>query len=251
MGGWAIKRGTREVAIPDEATLRKWADEGRFNPGDLIFHPTLQRWLYAQDVLEIRGVFQETDGATTPSPAASSSQKTQSQPTEMPSKEFIVRLAGRDFRAPDIATVRVWALEGRIHYDSYVFHPMLNRWAYARDLAVLEGLFKAATTNISSLALSYRRLVLWVGVQLVVSITLILFSSLSVILVPALLATIIALALYAFRTAEAIGSSTAPLWSIAMLIPCVNGITLLVLSSKATAVCRANGVPVGFLGPRL
>ena len=93
--------------------------------------------------------------------------------------------------------------------------------------------------------------VLWVGVQLLISLALLIFDSLALILVPALVATIVALAFYAFRTAEALGSSTAPLWALAMLVPCINIITLLVLSSKATEVCRANGIPVGFLGPRV
>jgi hypothetical protein len=250
MSGWAIKRGAREVPIPDEATLRKWADEGRFNPSDLIFHPDLQRWLYAQDVLEIRGAFQKT-GVATSSPVTTSASYPDTQTRQTAPSEFIIRQAGQDFRAPDMSTVRAWAQEGRISHDSYVFHPTLNRWAYARELAELDDLFKKTPTNISNLALSYRQLVLWVGVQILISLGLLVFNSLSLILVPALVATIIALAFYAYRTAEALGSSSAPLWAVAMLIPCINIITLLVLSSKATAVCRANGVPVGFLGPRV
>lgn len=70
-------------------------------------------------------------------------------------------------------------------------------------------------------------------------------------LIPALLVTIVALALYAYRTAEALGSSSALLWAVAMLIPCINVLTLLMLSSNATDVCRANGTPVGILGPRV
>jgi hypothetical protein len=251
MSGWAIKRGAREVPIPDEATLRKWADEGRFNPSDLIFHPDLQRWLYAQDVLEIRSAFQKTDVTTaspeTPSTAPSPDTETRQTVTG----EFIIRQGGQDFRASDMTTVRAWAKEGRIFQDSYVFHPVLNRWAYARELAELEDFFKKTPTNISALALSYRQLVLWVGVQLLISLGLLVSNSLSLILFPALIVTIIALAFYAYRTAEALGSSSAPLWAVAMLIPCINVITLLVLSSKATDVCRANGVPVGFLGPRV
>jgi hypothetical protein len=250
MSGWAIKRGAREVPIPDEATLRKWADEGRFSPSDLIFHPDLQRWLYAQDVLEIRAAFQKAAGATT-AEAASPSQDSRVRHPQAASNEFIIRQAGQDFRAPDVATLRGWAREGRVPHDSYVFHPVLGRWAYARELAELEDSFKTTPTTISNLAISYRQLVLWVGVQIPISLGLLVFDSLALILVPALVATIIALAFYAFRTAEALGSSSALLWAVAMLIPCINIITLLVLSSKATAVCRANGVPVGFLGPRV
>lgn len=253
MSGWIIKRGAREVPIPDEATLKKWADEGRFNPGDLIFHPDLQRWLYAKDVLEIRSAFQQT--TITPPSATTSPSSTggsaQSLHPSVPSNDFIIRQAGQDFRAPDVATLRVWAREGRVLRDSYIFHPVLNRWAYARDMAELEESFGKTPTSISNLAHSYRQLVLWVGVQILVSIGLPVLESLSLILLPALIVTIVALAFYAFRTAEALGSSSPPLWAVAMLIPCINIITLLVLSSKATEICRANGVPVGFLGPRV
>jgi hypothetical protein len=34
-----------------------------------------------------------------------------------------------------------------------------------------------------------------------------------------------------------------------MLIPCANIISLLAISSKATNACKANGIPVGLLGP--
>jgi hypothetical protein len=254
MSGWTLKRGAREVPIPDEATLRKWADEGRFSPSDLIFHPDLQRWLYAQDVLEIRGAFQKAVNVTTPSaPTASapSSPNTQVRHAQAASNDFIIRQAGQDFRAPDVATLRGWAREGRILHDSYVFHPVLNRWTYARELAELEDSLKKTSTTISNLAINYRQLVLWVGVQILSFLGFLLFNSLALILVPALGATIIALAFYAFRTAEALGSSSALLWAVAMLIPFINIITLLVLSSKATEVCRASGVPVGFLGPRI
>lgn len=247
MAGWILKRGTREVPIPDGATLRKWADEGRFNAEDLIFHPDLQRWLYARDVLEIRHAFEKADVpiAVTPAPGLPPSQANHA------SNDFIIRQSGQEFRAPDATTLRAWADEGRIQQDSYVFHPVLNRWSYARELAELEPVYKRSSTSISNLANSYRQLVLWVGAQILVSIGFALFKSLSLILVPALIATIVALAFYAFRTAEALGSSSAPLWAVAMLVPCVNIITLLVLSSKATEACRVHGIPVGFLGPRV
>ena len=88
--------------------------------------------------------------------------------------------------------------------------------------------------------------------QLLITVASLLFGSVAPTMVTlAFLATIIALAFYAFRTAEALGSSTAGLWGVAMLVPCVNGITLLILSSKANAACRANGVAVGLFGPRI
>ena len=66
-----------------------------------------------------------------------------------------------------------------------------------------------------------------------------------------LLVTIGALAIYAYRTASALGSNVGFLWAIAMLIPLLNAITLLVLSARSTKGCREAGVAVGFFGPKL
>ena len=111
------------------------------------------------------------------------------------------------------------------------------------------------------LAESYRLLVLWVGVQLLASLigpVLVLIAGenllgllIAVARLLVILVTIVALGLYAYRTAQALGSKVSTLWAIAMLIPLVNLITLLVLSSKATRACRAVGIEVGLLGPKL
>ena len=115
--------------------------------------------------------------------------------------------------------------------------------------------------DVSGLAFAYRRLVLWFGVQLVVhfgSVALSLSEGQSVAkgilnlgLIALLIVTIIALAYYGLRTATALGSNFGWLWGFAMFVPCLNAITLLVLSSRATSMCRANNIPVGFFGPRL
>jgi hypothetical protein len=50
-----------------------------------------------------------------------------------------------------------------------------------------------------------------------------------------------------YRLAKALGY-TAIIYAIAMIIPCVNLLTLLVVISRATKVLKDNGVKVGFLG---
>jgi hypothetical protein len=117
-----------------------------------------------------------------------------------------------------------------------------------------------AELDVAGLAHAYRRLVLWFGAQLLVNcasqagkgmpddMTRLLFS---LVFLAVALATVGALVYYGFRTAQALGSDVAWLWALAMLIPCVNIITLLALSSQATSACRANGVEVGFLGPKI
>ena len=115
--------------------------------------------------------------------------------------------------------------------------------------------------DVPKLASSYRRLVLWFGGQLVVGCggnllsPLVYASSGGVDPWPLFtlvsLCTLAALSYYGGRTAAALGSTVPWLWGAAMFVPCANAITLLVLSHRATVACRANGIPVGFFGPRI
>ena len=115
----------------------------------------------------------------------------------------------------------------------------------------------ALVENAEAIARLYRRLVLLVGVQL-------LFSFLRVPLVTAvpavaalmgaivllvLLGTSVGLALTAYALTEHMGTGMPVLWAIAMFLPCINIISLLVLSSKAQTWCKQHGVKVGLLGP--
>jgi len=108
------------------------------------------------------------------------------------------------------------------------------------------------------LAHSYRNLVLSFGAQLL--LTMVSFASARTANSPVReaidlfvsvsgLLTFAALVYFGFRTAQALGSSVAWLWAVGMFLPCLNVITLLLLSSRATHACRAAGIPVGFLGP--
>ena len=113
----------------------------------------------------------------------------------------------------------------------------------------------------AALAHAYRFLVVWFGVQLLISAASAMVQIaalggalaiiLSLLISGAMVATFIALVYYGYRTAAALGSSVAWLWAVAMVIPCLNVITLLALSSNATSACRANGIEVGLLGPKV
>lgn len=114
--------------------------------------------------------------------------------------------------------------------------------------------------DVSKLTVAYRRLVVWFGAQLLVNCgsfgfrafqeQSILVALVQLAFAAAILVTVVALALYGFRTAQALGSPVAWLWAIAIFIPCINVLSLLALSSKATQACAARGIPVGFLGPK-
>ena len=117
------------------------------------------------------------------------------------------------------------------------------------------------TFNAEKLAVAYRWLIRWFGIQLVVTIvgyvaSMVAGESLlgvAILLVRtfAILVTIAALVTYAYRTASALGSQVSILWALAMLVPLLNIFTLLALSSKSTNACRAAGIEVGFLGPKV
>jgi hypothetical protein len=134
-----------------------------------------------------------------------------------------------------------------------------------------------ASMNLPGLAIAYRRLVLWYGAQLFVIFCFQIFqflfrtatpprrmgpitvitteggSGYSVLLMVLSAASLIILAgvvISAYRTAQALGSSSPVLWALAMVLPLVNLITLVALSLKARQVCREHGIPVGLFGPR-
>ncbi|HEY4589360.1 MAG TPA: hypothetical protein VII86_09020 [Thermoanaerobaculia bacterium] len=114
-----------------------------------------------------------------------------------------------------------------------------------------------------AIAKLYRRLVLAVGGQLLLSLIANLMSATSnpgggAAVVVGLLAIVILIAVIvaevvivgtAYKLARRLGSGTPVLWAVAMFIPCINILTLLALSSKATSWCRRHGIKVGLLGP--
>ena len=108
-----------------------------------------------------------------------------------------------------------------------------------------------------ALAKSYRLLVLTFGVQLLITPFVLTAgrpnATQALNLAAGFLNLILlfALAFLAFQTAKAMGSSVSWLWGLAMLIPCANVLALLALSARATKQCLAEGIPVGFLGPKL
>ena len=63
------------------------------------------------------------------------------------------------------------------------------------------------------------------------------------------LGSAVALALTAYALTEHMRTGVPVLWAIAMFLPCINVISLLVLSAKSQTWCRQHGVKVGFLGP--
>jgi hypothetical protein len=109
------------------------------------------------------------------------------------------------------------------------------------------------------LALAYRTLVRLYGVALVLALVRLTVRStpgmtahvIMVLVSVIALCTGAALIVFGYRTAEALDSGSPLLWAMAMVVPFLNVAVLLVLSRRSTRMCRAVGIPVGFLGPRL
>jgi hypothetical protein len=111
---------------------------------------------------------------------------------------------------------------------------------------------------VEAVARLYRRLVLLVGIQLVLSpfqvLTLERYSSeggLFQIEVLMLLSLLVAMAMAhtAYELTRRLGTDSPISWAAPMLLPFVNIVVLLALSSKAQGWCRRSGITVGFLGP--
>lgn len=117
----------------------------------------------------------------------------------------------------------------------------------------------APVRNAETIARLYRRLVILVGLQLLLSFGRIpaLFSLrsplaaavLMVVFALLLLGVYVATAVTAYQLTRQMGQSVPILWAIAMFIPCINIITLLVISANAQSWCRQHGIKVGLLGP--
>jgi len=59
----------------------------------------------------------------------------------------------------------------------------------------------------------------------------------------------LALLITTYRLMTELGSSAPWLWTLAMLIPCLNILVLLSISSDAQRWCKERRIPVGFFGP--
>jgi hypothetical protein len=52
-GQFVVTRGGRDTFCSEDE-LKSMAKKGMLSPGDLVYHPTLGRWLYAREVEEVK-----------------------------------------------------------------------------------------------------------------------------------------------------------------------------------------------------
>lgn len=51
--------------------------------------------------------------------------------------EWTVRIEDVEYKAPSLEALKDWYIQKRIRSDSYVYHPILQKWMYAKDLEEL------------------------------------------------------------------------------------------------------------------
>ncbi|HEV7766046.1 MAG TPA: hypothetical protein VGQ76_13660 [Thermoanaerobaculia bacterium] len=238
MDSWILKRNGNNVSVPDAATLRRWALAGYLKDGDLIFRPMSQQWVRPEDLPEL-----EEWRRAAAEPDARVEKRLHTHLT--------IRQGDHEYRAETLEILQAWVNDGRILLGSTVFDEKSERWIDVRAFPGIAVPTSHAPLRVVEVARNYRHLVVWVGIQLLFSVWFALANSPAILAWPVLLASVLVLAYYAHETAKALGSSSALLWAAAMLMPCINIFTLLALSSRASAVCKANGIRVGFFGPEL
>jgi hypothetical protein len=105
----------------------------------------------------------------------------------------------------------------------------------------------------------YRRLVLLVGVQWIIAVMVNVLvppnpsdveALFGIVGFAATVTVLVFMLVTAYGLTKRIESGVPILWAAGMLIPLVNILVLLAISSKAQAWCRSRGIPVGFWGPK-
>ena len=129
-------------------------------------------------------------------------------------------------------------------------------------MAQLGGLFAEGppVAKVECVARLYRRLVLLIGVQLlaVCGLTALIAALtaggpvadgvVEVVSAVVRIALFVAGMVTGYQLARELGESNPGLWAVGMLLPLINLIVLVALSSKANAWCQRAGVKVGLLG---
>ncbi|HEX4498544.1 MAG TPA: hypothetical protein VIE43_22900 [Thermoanaerobaculia bacterium] len=117
----------------------------------------------------------------------------------------------------------------------------------------------AVVENAETIARLYRRLVLLVGFQILLTVARIpllmlvgaspILGLMGVAVGVVVVGSSLILCITAYQLAGQMGLGSPLAWALVMFLPCINVLSLLVLSSKAQAWCRQNDIKVGLLGP--
>jgi hypothetical protein len=95
-------------------------------------------------------------------------------PRQSAQGEFRISQNGQQFSAPDAATLRRWADEGRVTADSYVYDPMLQRWIRANEVPALQSAYQPQPSDQGSKRTTSRRPLIIIGVGVVLVLIIVL-----------------------------------------------------------------------------
>jgi len=155
-----------------------------------------------------------------------------------------------------------WERAGTVAELAGKLPPRLPSNRYAVSAAVAATPLDALTSmeDAAPVARLYRRLVLLVGCQILISFggTLIqatqpsdVAALIALLGLAAQLVIVVLMVITGYGLTKRLDAGAPVLWAIGMLIPLLNILVLLAISSKANAWCKARGIPVGLLGPKL
>ncbi|MFN3202159.1 MAG: hypothetical protein ACE366_27395 [Bradymonadia bacterium] len=133
---YILRRDGRDYQAPDLETLRRWAQDGRVLPTDMVYSPVYQSWYRAHDLRGLRDVLPRVEQ---PQPVASSA-----------TQQFWLRKGDKNYPADSLETVLKWASAGNINPDDLIFHPAYGKWFRAGDSPQLVSRFPAQQRAASS-----------------------------------------------------------------------------------------------------
>src|SRR5204863_2127243 len=134
-----------------------------------------------------------------------------------------------------------------------------NRYAVSPAVAAMPLDAPTSMEDAAPVARLYRRLVLLVGCQILISIGGGIISAtqppevaalISLVALAVQLVIVVMMVVTGYGLTKKLDAGIPVLWAIGMLLPLLNIIVLLAISSKATAWCTARGIRVGLLVPK-
>lgn len=164
-------------------------------------------------------------------------------------------------------------LEAPAPHSVLVWHDGLAGWQVAGSIPEIRGSLPPPNPSLppgspvispipfadaEAIARLYRRLVLLVGLQILLSVPQLLLQEatpslgvglVGVVVFLVLLGILVAMVATTYKLARVLGAGLPILWAIAMFVPCLNILMLLALSSRAQTWCQRYGIKVGLLGP--
>lgn len=121
--GWQARIGEERLDFSLE-DLRSLAGEGKLRPEHYVYHPIIQRWMYAREVAELRDAFVAREAKAIPPDA------------------WVIQLNQKRYPAEDLEMLRRWVRDGRVTRGTLVRNPVLERWMRAGDVLELGDEFE-------------------------------------------------------------------------------------------------------------